>query len=268
MPFFDHERGRMYYRHWAAADPRAAVIFLHGFGEHTGLYHRYGFALNAAGIDLWAVDQFGHGLSPGERGQLGTIEESSALADTLTTLAERERPGIPLVAQGHSYGSVVTLFRLLEDPRRYRAGVISGAPLVPIAELVDANTSLNLDLRGLSADPFYLDCLENDPLAFTGADGTALARELDRGWDRFGAELPTLVVPTLAVHGEIDPVASVGAVRAYSEQIPALRIAEFAGSRHDVLNDVTHRDVAESIIGFIDEHASLQPGIGRGGGEE
>jgi hypothetical protein len=26
--------------------------------------------------------------------------------------------------------------------------------------------------------------------------------------------------------------------------------------------------VAESIIGFIDEHAPLQPGIGRGGGEE
>jgi alpha-beta hydrolase superfamily lysophospholipase len=268
MPFFDHERGRMYYRHWAAADPRASVIFLHGFGEHTGLYHRYGFALNAAGIDLWAVDQFGHGLSPGERGQLGTIEESSALADTLTALAERERPGIPLVAQGHSYGSVVTLFRLLEDPRRYGAGVISGAPLVPIAELLDTNTSLNLDVRGLSADPFYLDCLENDPLAFTGADGAALARELDRGWDRFGAELPALAVPTLAVHGEIDPIAAVGAVRAYSEQIPALRIAEFAGSRHDVLNDVTHRDVAESIIGFINEHASLQPGIGRGGGKE
>ena len=70
------------------------------------------------------------------------------------------------------------------------------------------------------------------------------------------------------MHGEIDPIASVGAVRAYSEQIPALRIAEFAGSRHDVLNDVTHREVAESIIGFIDEHASLQPGIGRGGGKE
>ena len=59
------ERGRAYYRHWAAATPRAGVIFLHGFGEHTGLYHRYGFTLNAAGIDLWAVDQFGHGLSPG-----------------------------------------------------------------------------------------------------------------------------------------------------------------------------------------------------------
>ena len=40
------------------------------------LYHRYGFALNAAGIDLWAVDQFGHGLSPGDRGDFGSIEAS------------------------------------------------------------------------------------------------------------------------------------------------------------------------------------------------
>ena len=65
MPFIDHSKGRAYYRHWAAEEPRAVVVFLHGFGEHTGVYHRYGFALNAAGIDLWAVDQFGHGLSPG-----------------------------------------------------------------------------------------------------------------------------------------------------------------------------------------------------------
>ncbi len=93
MPFIDHPKGRAYYRHWAAAEPRAAVIFLHGFGEHTGVYHRYGFALNAAGIDLWAVDQFGHGLSPGTRGDFGSIDDSSDLADTLTELAEGERPG-------------------------------------------------------------------------------------------------------------------------------------------------------------------------------
>lgn len=48
-----HDRGPVYYRHWACPQPRAAVIFLHGFGEHTGLYHRYGFALNDAGIDVW-----------------------------------------------------------------------------------------------------------------------------------------------------------------------------------------------------------------------
>lgn len=253
MPFLDHQRGPTYYRHWAALESRAAVIFLHGFGEHTGLYHRYGFALNAAGIDLWAVDQFGHGLSPGERGMLGTLEDSQALADALTDLVERRQPGLPLVAQGHSYGAVITLFQLLAQPSRYRAGVISGAPLVPVAEFVDLNTVINLDVRGLSADPFYLDCIENDPLSFTNTDGRSLTRELDRAWHRFGAELPNLGVPTLAVHGENDPIASVGAVRAYADQIPALQIAEFNGTLHDVLNDTTHREVAAKVVAFIGE---------------
>lgn len=251
MPFLDHDRGRAYYRHWAAAEPMAAVIFLHGFGEHTGLYHRYGFALNAAGIDLWAVDQFGHGLSPGDRGDFGTIEDSRALAETLTALAEAERPGLPLLAQGHSFGAIATLFGLLDEPGRYRAAIISGAPLIAVPALVDVDTSLDLDPSWLSADPFYLDSLENDPLAFVGADGAALTRELDRGWDRFGADLPTLSVPTLAVHGGNDPIAPVGAVRAYAEQVGPLRLVEFPGAGHDILNEAVHRDVAASITEFI-----------------
>ncbi len=257
MPFIDHPRGRAYYRHWAAAEPRAAVIFLHGFGEHTGVYHRYGFALNAAGIDLWAVDQFGHGLSPGDRGDFGSIEDSSALADSLTELAERERPGLPLIAQGHSFGSVVTLFRLLDQPERYRAGVISGAPLVPIPEMLDADSSFDLDPGWLSGDPFYLDSLENDPLAFVDADGLPLARELDKAWDRFGFELPKLAVPTLAVHGINDPIAPVDAVRAYAEQLEPLQLKEFPRAHHDILNETVHREVAAAIVDFVEKQAGL-----------
>ncbi|MBO0680855.1 alpha/beta fold hydrolase [Mycolicibacterium sp. S2-37] len=253
MPFLDHRRGRAYYRHWATEQPRAAVVFLHGFGEHTGVYHRYGFSLNAADIDLWAVDQFGHGLTPGIRGDFGTIEDSSALADALTAQVHAEHPDIPLVAQGHSYGSIVTLMRLLETPDRYVAGVISGAPLVPVPALLDTDASFDLEPGWLSADPFYLDALENDPLAFVDADGSALARELDRAWDRFGADLPKLTVPTLAVHGEADPIADIGGVRAYAEQIEPLRLRSFAGGRHDILNDTAHREVAAAIVDFIAE---------------
>jgi alpha-beta hydrolase superfamily lysophospholipase len=251
MPFIDSDLGPAYYRHWAAAEPRAVIVFLHGFGEHTGLYHRYGFALNAAGIDLWAVDQLGHGLSPGARGDFGSIEASSALADQLTELATEASPSLPLVAQGHSFGAIVTLWRLLDAPDRYSAGVVSGAPLVPIPGMGDADTSIDFDLDWLSADPFYLDSLANDPLAFADGDGVPLARELDRAWDRFGADLPKLRVPTLAVHGTSDPVADVGGVRAYADQIEALRLDEIPGGRHDVLNDVKHAVAAETITEFV-----------------
>lgn len=139
MPFLDDDGRRAYYRHWAAENPTAAVVFLHGFGEHTGVYHRYAFALNARGIDVWAVDQ-------------------------------------------------------------------------------------------------------------------RLARELDRAWDRFGSLLPTLTVPTLAVHGTDDPIADVGAVRAYAETIEALTLLEIDGGRHDVLNDVEHRRVVAAVADFVDAH--------------
>ena len=178
------------------------------------------------------------------------------MAATLTDLAARDRPGVPLIAQGHSFGSVVTLFRLLEQPDRYFAGVISGAPLVPVPEMLDADTSFDLDPSWLlSADPFYLDTLENDPLAFVEADGAALARELDKAWDRFGSVLPQLAVPTLAVHGEADPIAPVGAVRAYAQQISALSLKEFPAGRHDILNERVHREVAAAIVDFVGQHA-------------
>jgi alpha-beta hydrolase superfamily lysophospholipase len=251
MPFLDTDNGKAYYRHWAAPRPRAAVIFLHGFGEHTGVYHRYGFALNAADIDLWAVDQFGHGLTPGERGDFGSIEASIGLSDRLAALAQAATPGIPLVAQGHSFGAVATLWNLIDDPGKYRAGVISGAPLVPVPGLVDADSTFEIAPSQLSADPFYLDLMENDPLAFVDADGGPLARELDRGWDTFGARLPTLAVPTLAVHGANDPIAPIGALKAYAEQVGPLSLIEIDGGGHDILNDVTHRVVSDAIIEFV-----------------
>jgi alpha-beta hydrolase superfamily lysophospholipase len=41
------------------------VVFLHGFGEHSALYHWLGNALNGAGIDC-GHDKIGHGLTKGD----------------------------------------------------------------------------------------------------------------------------------------------------------------------------------------------------------
>jgi pimeloyl-ACP methyl ester carboxylesterase len=83
----------------------------------------------------------------------------------------------------------------------------------------------------------------------------ALARELDKAWDRFGSELPKLAVPTLAVHGTNDPIAPVGAVRAYAEQVDPLQLKEFPGAHHDILNETMHTEVAQAIVDFMEEKA-------------
>ena len=63
-------------------------------------------------------------------------------------------------------------------------------------------------------------------------------------------------MPTLAVHGSNDPIAPVGALRAYAEQIEALSLVEIEGGGHDILNDVTHREVAADDRGV---HRLAQP---------
>ncbi|HEY7859357.1 MAG TPA: alpha/beta fold hydrolase [Candidatus Nanopelagicales bacterium] len=94
MPFFDGARGRVFYRHWPAAQPVSTIVFLHGFSEHSGLYERYAAALNARGISLWSLDHIGHGRSDGPRGHVETIDDLVRNAENLLAVvpAQPHRP--------------------------------------------------------------------------------------------------------------------------------------------------------------------------------
>lgn len=154
MPFFDGAQGRIFYRHWPTnTTPTAALILLHGFGEHSGLYHRYAAELAAHGVELWALDQQGRGLSDGERGDVGSYDAVVHNARALTDLAAARSPELPLAISGHSLGSLGALFAALDQPSRYSSVVISGAPLSPLpwlSSVTEAGGSFELDLDALS----------------------------------------------------------------------------------------------------------------------
>ena len=118
--------------------------------------------------------------------------------------------------------------------------------------------SLELTPESLSADPFYLDAIINDPLAFTDAEtGWArLIEELDKAFARFATDLPALSTPTLAIHGTEDPVIPIAGVRDWAQRIDNLTLIEFPGARHDLLNETVHQQVAATITDFVDQHVS------------
>ena len=262
MPFIDDAPGRLYYRHWTTNEsPRAALIFLHGFGEHSGLYHRYAAELGAHGVELWAIDHRGHGLSDGERGIVGSYDSVVADARSLTALALERSPGLPLVIGGHSLGSLGALLAALDEPDRYVAAVISGAPLSPLPWLAEAAGSVSeepfsLELDALSSDPFYRDELANDPLAFTEADVVGVLGALfTPAWQRLDAQAGDIRLPVLAVHGVNDPIAPLSGVTGWQSRISDFRIEVIDDAAHDVLNEAAHLRVADLIGGFITDHA-------------
>ena len=178
MPTFSGVTGRVYYKAWRVPVPRAAaVVFLHGFGEHSGLYHRLGNTLNGAGIELWALDEIGHGLTEGDRAVIGSVDDLVENGRRLTAIAEAVQPGRPVWLAGHSLGAAAAAVSAARDPGRYAGLILSGAAISPldwVLALGEADApDLDLDPAGLSSDPFYLDELEHDPLAFTSAAGAA-----------------------------------------------------------------------------------------------
>ncbi|HVX21317.1 MAG TPA: alpha/beta fold hydrolase [Acidimicrobiales bacterium] len=257
MPYFDGADGRVYYKHWASWTPRATVVFLHGFGEHSGLYHRLGHALGASGIELWALDEIGHGLSDGDRAVIRSVDDLVENGRRLTAIALEAAPQLPVFLAGHSLGSVAVAVAATRDPAPYRGLVLSGAALSPldwVVELAGAgnDAELALDPSDLSSDPFYLDELENDPLAFTSAAGAhSLVSVLPPAWEELERGFADVSLPVLFVHGADDPVAPVDLTRRWSARLPDGRIEAFAGARHDVLNEHVHRDVAAAIVDFV-----------------
>jgi len=103
-------------RHWAADDPWASLLLVHGLGEHSGRYEHVGEHLAAAGIDAHAYDQRGNGASDGARGD---IDRWSRFHDDLEDRLGSVRAaaaGLPVVLYAHSMGGLVARSLIVEAP--------------------------------------------------------------------------------------------------------------------------------------------------------
>ena len=117
---------------WSARDPRAAVLLIHGIGEHCGRYVNLVTALNASGFSVYGFDQRGHGRSPGRRGHVSSWSDYVVDARAQRDWVVREARGLPVFVFGHSMGSLIALDLLLRHPEGIRAAAVTGVPFRPV----------------------------------------------------------------------------------------------------------------------------------------
>src|SRR5437660_176268 len=98
--------------HWASErSPRALIVLAHGMGEHAQRYRPVLAPLIETGIDVYALDHRGHGATATDAKQLGDLGSNgfaALVADlvTLTGIAKKDNPGLPVILLGHSMGSM------------------------------------------------------------------------------------------------------------------------------------------------------------------
>ncbi|KAH8094316.1 alpha beta hydrolase [Aureococcus anophagefferens] len=121
---------RIFTRAWAPASaPRATVLLVHGFAEHSGRYGALGAALAAAGYAVVALDHQGHGRSEGCRGH---VERFGALVGGVAPSRRRCAPDLPLFLVGHSMGAQVCIHAAASGRVANLRGVALSAPALEL----------------------------------------------------------------------------------------------------------------------------------------
>lgn len=213
---------RIYRQSWLPERPRAAVVLVHGLGEHSGRYAHVAEALGASGCAVYALDHRGHGKSEGPRALIDRFANAVADIDQLVDLARREQRGKPVFLLGHSMGGALALSYALKHDEKIAALILSGPavaldgapPLMkPLARMLSVIAPklgvFKVDPALVSRDAATVADYVSDPL---NAHGKAPARtigEIVNFVDWLPMALSLLKLPLLAMHGGQDKLAGV-----------------------------------------------------------
>jgi alpha-beta hydrolase superfamily lysophospholipase len=208
----------------AGATPRGTLILLPGRGETPTSYQRFGRRMAADAYKVRYVDVDLTDLAPAQ----ATVEK---------LLSDATLPA-PKVLVGSDAGA--TLAATLVNGLAADAAVIAGIAL-PGASTIGSWED-QLDAR--TACPTHRQVLDHDHAFDRGALGARLP------WADLEVAEPAK--PVLVLHGTADTITSTRDVGALYGAGRKARIRLVNGGRHDILNDLSHRSVAATIVLFLE----------------
>lgn len=211
---------------------RGTLVVLPGRGETAAAYGRFGRRISADAYRVRVVHP----------GRGGLAEVRAAVAEVL---ADETLPA-PLVLVGSDTGAAYATVLAVET-ERVDAVVLAGLVLPgPAAGTGEQTGDWEGELEARTACPAHRRVLSEDP----GFERGALAAPLPAGWDEL--RLAPSGKPTLVVHGSADPLTSSQDAFEPFRGVPRARLRLVVGGRHDVLNDVSHRSVAATVVLFLE----------------
>ena len=261
----------LYTRSWSPDDgARAAIILVHGLGEHSGRYEYFARHCTDRGFAVHALDHYGHGKSDG---QPGFVERFSVYVDGVRALLERtqtQQPDLPLFLVGHSMGGLIAATFLAEAQSTFRACVLSGPLLITdeappalvlavvrfIAWLAPTAPLLALDPRGVSRDPAVVQAYVQDPLVHHGKLTARLIVEMSSAMKRALAAAPVIELPLLILHGEGDKLTSPAGSKDFHNNAgsadKSLKI--YPELYHEIFNEPEKDAVLADVTNWLEEH--------------
>lgn len=276
---------RLKLRHRAPPEgvaPRAVILALHGFNDHSGNFLIDGFdRLAEGGVVTYAYDQRGFGASPGRTLWPGAESMAADAAEALRLLRSRH-PDLPLYLMGESMGAAVAVLAATGQPLPVDGILLMAPAFWSRAEVGPVATGafwlLAHTLPALAFPPSAgnITASDNiDALRRFGRDPLTIKdTRIDAAWGLFGlmdratqSLAGCCAAPTLVLQGAQDRVVPPEVTRAaLSRMRPEARLARYPEGFHLLLRDGVKEQVADDILAWIrDPRAPLPSGADREG---
>jgi len=256
--------------------PRAAIALLHGLAEHAGRYAAFAARMNAAGIDVYAIDLRGHGRASGRRAWVTRFDDYLDDADALVACAGAAcaASGTPLFLMGHSMGGAIAALYAIE--RAPASGVplagllLSSPALAPgrdvpgwmiaasrvISAVCPRFPAMKIDAALLARDESVVAANRADPLVHHGAIPARTGAELLGAMRRIEAGRASLRLPLRIWHGTADRLTEPDGSRDFGAHAGSAdrTLTLYEGHYHETLNDLGRDEVIADLVEWIGAH--------------
>ncbi|WP_417445244.1 lysophospholipase [Joostella sp.] len=259
---------RLFGQYWHGEKMKAAVVLVHGMGEHSGRYTGSVIPeLVDAGYVVFSYDHFGHGHSEGKRGHCPSYKAVLDSVDAIITEKNDRFPELPTFLYGHSMGGNVVLNYVMRRKPTLQ-GVIASSPFLRMAfdppawkmsagkvcyyMLPFITMPSGIKAKYISRDESEIEKYKDDPLVHDRVSPNFTIPFIK--WGEWVLNNPKeLEIPLLLFHGSGDHITSHWASKAFAKQSNLITFKLYKGGYHELHNDLDREDVFETIVDWLDK---------------
>jgi acylglycerol lipase len=260
----------LYYQCWLPeATPKAILLVVHGWAEHSGRYINLVNHFVPKGYAICALDQRGHGKSEGVRGYVERFSDYLDDLETFFDIVRNEHGDTRVFLIGHSLGATIAIaYAVTVDHQQDLSGIIvSGAVIKPGSSLPSALIPLarimslvlprlgvtTLDASAISQDNAVVDAYINDPLVYRGKITCRLSAEMLATLRKLPSEMPQINLPILIMHGTGDRLCNPEGSQILYDNVGSndRTLKLYDGFYHEIFNEPGHKQVLDDTEAWI-----------------
>lgn len=255
---------------WPINNPKAAILIVHGFAEHSSRYQHVADFFNTYEVAVMSYDLIGHGQSEGIRAYVNSFDEYETELEIMTSIFKDLYKGIPLFVLGHSMGGLIVSQNAINKKLNGINNIILSNPAFDIvsnqpkilvgivrllARIAPKMHTVKLDSQYISRDPEVRKSYDNDPLNYRKGSRPGMVDQFDkagqaaiRNASSFDQNLflnYSASDTTIAPQGSVDFFSNVSS--------KDKKIQNYQGLFHELLNEPEKDEIMQNMLTWINE---------------